>query len=173
MQHIIICGERQVGKSTLVERLLKEINLPVYGVITKSMKQREDGYHEIYMFRASDKERIPRDENFLADCNSIDRHVNKEIFETLGVQYLSEAKDDGIIVMDELGFMEADCERFTSAVLNRFDGDIPVIATVKSTHPEVEFLNRVRSHPKAELYMITKENRDELYEQLLPIVRSL
>ena len=173
MKHILICGRRQVGKSTLVERLLAEINLPVYGVITKSMVKREDGFHEIYMFRANDKDRIISEENHLADCDAVHRKVNLNIFETLGVQYLNEVKSDGIIVMDELGFMEADAKAFCSRVLEILDGDIPVIATAKSTHPNVDFLNRVRNHPNVDLYMIDENNRDELYEQLLPIVKSL
>ena len=173
MKHILICGERHVGKSTLVERLLAEINLPVYGVITKSMRERSDGYHEIYIFRANDKERVLSEENHLADCDTVHRKVNLKLFETLGVQYLNEARDDGIIVMDELGFMEADAKKFTAKVLEILDGDIPVIATAKSTHPNVDFLNKVRTHPNVDLYMINEENRDELYEALLPIVKTL
>ena len=69
--------------------------------------------------------------------------------------------------MDELGFMEAKAEAFTREVFAALDGDIPVIAAVKARF-DVLFLNEVRAHPHAQLVVITKENRDELYLELLP-----
>ena len=33
--HILLCGERQVGKSTMIRRLLQENRLPVYGFMTR------------------------------------------------------------------------------------------------------------------------------------------
>lgn len=162
MKHILICGERHVGKSTLVKRLIENTDVSVYGFLTKSLNVRDDGFHEIFMMPAGRSGTPVR----LACCNTIEHHVEKSVFDGYGLQLLSEVKDDGIIVMDELGFMEDGCKGFTSRVLDLLDGSIPVIATVKSTHPNVEFLNRVRSHPNTERYDITESNRDELYEQL-------
>lgn len=173
MKHILICGEIGVGKSTLAERLLEGCSLPVYGFTTKIMRRREDGFHEIYMFRSSDRERILTEENHLADCDSRNRTVHPEVFDGMGADYILEAKPDGIIVMDELGFLETGAERFCSAVLSALDGSIPVIATVKSTHKDVEFLNKVRNHPNAQLYYINRENRDELYEELRPLAEEM
>jgi nucleoside-triphosphatase len=85
------------------------------------------------------------------------------------VTYLK-AGAGGIIVMDEIGFMEAGSKAFCGAVMHCLDGDIPVLAAVKARF-DVDYLNAVRAHPKAALYTITKENRDELYKQLLPVIR--
>lgn len=41
--HILLCGERQVGKSTLIRRLLQENRLPVYGFMTR-MERTEPSY---------------------------------------------------------------------------------------------------------------------------------
>ena len=57
-------------------------------------------------------------------------------------------------------------------VLEALTGDIPVIAAVKS-RTDILFLNAVRSAPRAEVFPITPENRDELFEKLLPRVRGL
>ena len=72
--------------------------------------------------------------------------------------------------MDELGIMESASPKFCEAVLNHLDGDEHVIATVKEKNANL--LNKVRNHPKAQCYEITVENRDELYEILLPVIRS-
>ena len=74
-------------------------------------------------------------------------------------------------MMDELGFMESKAEAFTQAVIHALDVDIPVIAAVKARF-DVPFLNEVRAHPKTRLYMITTENRDALFSELLPIIQS-
>ena len=94
------------------------------------------------------------------------------MFNTLGVQYIRDARPDGILIMDELGFFEAGAEAFTSAVLEALSGDVPVIAAVKSRR-DVPFLNAVRAHPGAEVFPITPDNRDELYETLLSRIQRL
>ena len=44
-KHILICGERGVGKSTLIRRLLAESTLPVGGFVTRRLPQADaDGY---------------------------------------------------------------------------------------------------------------------------------
>ena len=172
MKHIIICGERQVGKSTLISRLQAELTVPVYGVITKIMRKREDGFHEIYMFRPDDRERKISEANHLADSDSVNRRVSAELFETMGVELIREARPGGVIILDELGFMEASSPLFCNAVISAFDGDIPVLAAVKRGFENVDFLNRIKAHPKADLYMIDQDNRDDLYTELLPRIRG-
>ena len=43
-KHILICGERGVGKSTLIRRLLAESTLPVGGFVTRRLPQADGGY---------------------------------------------------------------------------------------------------------------------------------
>ena len=108
--------------------------------------------------------RIESEENHVGDGNGVNRFAYPEAFDNFGVRCL-EAEPDGIIVMDELGFMEQDADKFCSRVLELFDGDIPILATAKSGH-DIEFLNRILNHPNAEVYYIDEQNRDVLYEKL-------
>jgi nucleoside-triphosphatase len=94
------------------------------------------------------------------------------VFETLGVRLLDAARPDGILVMDELGFIEADAPTFCDRVFRRLDGDIPILATVRDATIECAFLDRVRAHPRAALYNVTPDGMEALYEQLLPIVEG-
>ena len=57
------------------------------------------------------------------------------------------------------------------AVMKALDGDVPVVAAVKSRF-DIPFLDAVRAHPNTILYMITIENRDDLLSELLQIVRN-
>lgn len=169
-QHILICGARGAGKSTLVERLLREYKKPVYGYFTRSTPRDEGGFHSIYMHPAGATERPRSEANHIGDCNGRERSVNLQVFETLGVEYLKHGAD-GLIAMDELGFMEVGAKDFCAAVLGCLAGDTHVIACVKARF-DVPFLDQVRGCPKGELYTVTPENREELYNELLPIVRG-
>lgn len=169
-KHILICGEVGIGKSTLIARLLEHSSRPLYGFITKKLDPDENGFHPIYIHPAGAKTRVWEQDNMIGTCDRRTHNINLDVFNTLGVSYL-QAKPDGIIVMDELGFMESKADAFTQAVIHALDGEVPVIAAVKARF-DVPFLNEVRAHPKTMLYMITTENRDALFSELLPIVQG-
>ena len=172
-RHILISGERGVGKSTLIEKLLAASSRPRYGFITKMRPAGPDGFHPIYIHPAGQPvaERTYTEENCIGTCDSRTHRPNLDAFNVLGVRYIEAARPDGIIVMDELGFFEAKADDFTAAVLAALAGDVPVIAAVKS-RTDVSFLNAVRAAPKAEVFYITPENREELYERLLPSIKA-
>lgn len=169
-KHILICGEVGIGKSTLIARLLEHSNRPLYGFITKKLDPDENGFHPIYIHPAGIKMRVWEQENMIGTCDRRTHNINLDVFNTLGVAYL-QAKPDGIIVMDELGFMESKAEAFVESVFAALDGEIPVIAAVKARF-DVPFLNEVRTHPNTKLSMITKENRDALFSELLPTIQG-
>lgn len=172
-KHILLCGDVQVGKSTLIRRLLAANRRPVYGFITKKLEADPSGFHPIYIHRAStpEEERQWEESNCIGTCNRRIHNIRLSVFDTLGAQYINEARPDGLIVMDELGFMEAESKPFTEAVFQALCGDIPVLAAVKS-RLDVGFLNEVRAMPRAEVYWVTEENRDALYGELLPIMQA-
>lgn len=163
-RHIIIAGKRHVGKTTLVDRLLEGFSGPVYGFRTAPGRSMKKGYRSFFIHPAGDPERTESEENHIGDGNGIRPVAYPEAFDNYGVRCL-EAQPGGIIVMDELGFMEKDAALFCSKVLGLFDGDIPILATAKEGH-DIEFLNKLLNHPNADVFYITKDNRDELYEEL-------
>lgn len=169
-RHILVCGEVGAGKSTLISRLLAHSTHPVYGFVTKRLEPDGDGFHPIYIHPAGAKARMREPSNLIGTCDRKTHNINLDVFNTLGVEYL-QAMPGGLIVMDELGFMEANAEAFVKSVFGALDGDIPVIAAVKARF-DVPFLNGVRAHPKGRLYTITRENRDDLFWELLPVIRA-
>ena len=171
MEHLIICGRRNSGKTQVFDRLLEACRMPVYGFVTDIVHTREDGYHEIYMFPVGERERILSEENHVGDCNMTERTVHPEVFDNLGLELL-QTGTDGIVAMDELGFMETQSPRFCSRVLELLDGDTPVLATAKKSGPDMEFLSRIHQHPKVRICEVTAENREELCEELLGVIED-
>lgn len=166
--HLLICGDVGVGKSTLIGRLLEHNTRPLCGFATKRIPvPGADGLCPVYLHPAAQavSERVYGRDNLIGKCDR--RHSLRfpQVFDTLGVELLR-APEDGLILMDELGFLENDAARFRGAVLRALDGSIPVLAAVKSR--DTEFLRAVKAHSNAELISITEQNRGELYERLLP-----
>lgn len=163
-KHILICGERGVGKSTLIRRLLAENCRPVGGFVTRRLPQADgDGMFPIYLHAAAlpPEERPYDPEHLVGTCDSRRSVRYPEAFDRLGPPLLASG---GLLVMDELGFLENDAHRFQAAVLAALDGSTPVLAAIKPK--ETDFLRRVRQHPCGEVFYITPESREALYQHL-------
>lgn len=167
-KHILICGDVGVGKSTLIRKLILSAGKPVYGFATKRLTHEKDGFFPIYIHPADrpEEERTYSPDNYIGRCDGKIHDVKYDVFNKEGVRLIEGAKDDGLLIMDELGFMEAKAEKFVDAVFKALDGDVQIIAAVKSRR-DVPFLEEVRNHPKSEVFRITKENRDQLYTELI------
>ena len=168
-RHLLLCGERGVGKSTLIRRLLERNAREIGGFVTKRLPDAdENGFFPIYLYPAAQREdeRRNQEANLVGTCDSRSSVRYPEVFDGLGVRLIESAPRGGLILMDELGFLENDAEAFQAAVLRALSGDTPVLAAVKPR--DTPFLRAVREHRNAELVYIDEENRGALLAQLLP-----
>lgn len=171
--HLLITGEIGVGKSFLVQRLLKHNQRTVRGFVTRWMSSDEKIKSGVYIFPAATETYLCTAQNCVATCDKPGFNIiHPEVFETYGVELLSipKTQNKGLIVMDELGFMESDSPLFCKTVLNVLDGSVPVLAVVKKK--ETLFLDEVRAHKNTELYCVTPENRYSLYHNLISKIES-
>lgn len=166
MKHILITGPRGVGKSTLIRRVLKELDRPVFGFETQrepAMEDPELGV-PVYIHFPGESRQYTRD-NLLGYGNSRRINTVTGAFDRYVSRLLLPIPENGVICFDELGFMESKEDAFRAAVLSRLDGNIPVIAAVKDM--DLPFLNKMRQHPKCHCLFITEENRNELFYEAL------
>ena len=176
IKKIAICGAIQIGKSTLVERLLSEINIPVSGFMTKLDRNTVDGagMFPLYIYPASmpKEQRKNTPENLLGACAGRDRHkAYTERFDVLATSMITDIPNENVIVMDELGFLESEAEHFKAQVKQLLSEDRYVIMVIKDRF-DVPFLDELRSLLDVAYYSVTEENRDSLFEELVPIVRA-
>ncbi|MBR6574301.1 MAG: hypothetical protein IKK61_04855 [Clostridia bacterium] len=169
-QHIVLWGQRGVGKSTLARRLLEDWSGPVRGFITRASLPDADGFRSIYLHAADDPTPMEQTCNRIGRTNRTEHTMWPEVFDGLGVELLR-AQPGSLILMDELGFLEQDAAGFRRQVLRCLDGNIPVLAVIKhKTH--IPFLQEIRTHPRVQLYQVTEENRDDLLTELSPLIRN-
>ena len=172
-EHIILQGERGAGKSSLIRKLVKEIQCPAGGYLTRAVFNKEKGYKEICMYPAAfiydpgDQDTLARENGKLCGItmNGV-KEVHPEVFDTYGTQLIHAASKKELIIMDEIGFIEEKAEQFQKAVLSAFDSNIPVLAAIKAKNFSTPFLEAVRSHENVRLIELDETNRDEVYEQL-------
>lgn len=170
VKRILLCGGRRTGRSSMLRKLTQQLHAPISGYRTKTVHTRADGYHEIYMFPYGAQEQAVSEACHIGDCNTRERVIYNEVFNTLGVKLLEE-QPGGILVLDEIGFMEAQAEAFCQTVLARLRGNTPVLAAVR-TSIDTPFLQKVLSCEDARVVEMRPERFDEIYEELLPIVLS-
>lgn len=193
MMHTLIVGEKGVGKSTLIARVVNELKVPLSGFQTKKEETMPDpsmgipvyfypingfqntgsSYQTENTFDAGKffhkiSSRSQSRENLLGYSQK-PPVVFKEAFDRMASK-VADARRGELILIDEIGFMETCSKAYCDAVLSLLDGVTPVIAAVKDR--EIPFLNTVRSHPGCRCFFITPENREELYSQVLEFVRK-
>ena len=169
--HALIVGDRGVGKSTLIRRVLNELNRPVFGFETKKEETLEDPIRgcPIYIYDAG-KAHCQTAENFIGYHRDSDTHTFTAAFDRYAPKLTGAIPPNTVVELDEVGFLEAKSEAFCQAVLQLLDGDNPVIAAVKNR--DIPFLNQIREHPKARCFYITPDNRDALYEEVLTFMKQ-
>lgn len=162
----MIVASPGVGKSTLIRKVLEEWNRPVFGYITRKEKDEWDDTlgHPIYIYSAGHPE-LRSAENRVGYCKDQRPTVYSEVFDRFAPRLWEPVPEGAVILMDEIGFMEAASQAFCQGIFHLLDGDIPVIAAVKDKN--TDFLNLVRSHSKAQCFYLTTENREDLYSAVL------
>jgi nucleoside-triphosphatase len=149
-----------VGKTTLLERVVKGLNVPVGGFYTQEI--RENGTRKGFrLITWNGKSGVLSHVNIQSPHRVGKYGVDVKALEEIGVPAIEEAiKHARLIAIDELARMELFSQAFQKSVLNALDSKIPVMATIQERpHP---FLDRVRQRSDVQVFSLTLENRDRL-----------
>lgn len=166
MKHMFLTGEIQIGKSTVIRKILADLNVKYGGFRTYFSQNRTAADRGLYISRAEAKPLYDEAHRVARFCPGEQApQVFTAGFETLGADYILHAKDGvALLVMDELGDMERDAERFQAAVLAALEGKTPVLGVIKLS--AVGWVNQIREHPNVEMVNVNADNRDALPERL-------
>lgn len=162
--HTLIVGNQDTARRAFLNRVLEETDtiLPRYGFCTKMEGAGIESPAPIYIHQICGERRYT-EENLVGYCYQHRATVFADAFETHAF-LLENVPDKGIIVMDEIGPMEGDTECFRSAIMRCFDGEAPIIASVRDK--DTPFLNAVRNHRNSRCFVMD-ENDEELFAAVL------
>ena len=161
-RHLFLTGRKQVGKSTVLGKLLEERDADLGGFRTKRI--RTDAGADIYMLPPEGEEGyVP--ENILFRRREGKLQLDPADFDRLGGAMLARSAGADLLLMDELGPTEAEAYGFQQAVRNALDGDTPVYGVLQQA--DSPFLAEIAARDDVCVITVTEENRNTLPRQLL------
>jgi len=168
MKNILICGPPGVGKTTLVKKILENINLRAGGFYTEEIREnnRRVGFKIIS---------LDNQEGILAhisikNSRRVGRYgVNIYDLENIGVKSLSQAlRDDDLIIIDEIGKMEIFSDKFKDKILDCLNSEKFVLATIGIGGDK--FISKIKERKDIVLFTINIENRDRLIDRISSLI---
>jgi len=168
MKNILICGPPGVGKTTLVKKILKNINLRAGGFYTEEIKEnnRRVGFKIIS---------LDNQEGILAHISikgakRVGRYgVNIDDLESIGVKSLDRApRNEDLVIIDEIGKMEIFSDKFKEKVLACLNSEKFVLATIGIGGDK--YISRIKERDDVTVFKMNRENRDELRDKVLSLI---
>lgn len=167
---ILIQGAPGVGKTTLVERLVTRLykEKRLGGFFTREI--REGGDRKGFRIITLDKrEGVLAHVSFSGGLKVGKYAVDVEALERVGVASVERAiKEDEVVVIDEIGKMELMSGRFRDVVDIALGGENALVATVPAEG--TPYVDEVKRRPDVCLLSLTRENRDELLEEIAKLL---
>jgi len=168
MKNILISGPPGVGKTTLIKKILENLNLKVGGFYTEEIKENKNriGFKIIS---------LDNQEGILAHISikgmkRVGRYgVNIYDLENIGVKSLSRAlRDEELIVIDEIGKMEIFSDKFKEKVLDCLNSEKFVLATIGIGGDK--FIFQIKERNDVIIFKMNRDNRDELVDKVLYLI---
>ena len=178
-----VTGEPGCGKSTFLAALIQKFNLQPSGFITKKEETAAEPVLYIHQIINRTTQFRYEADNRAGICCSPKPVGFAPVFDAFGVMCLKQAADTAlasahadcqtallpstlpVILMDELGVMEADAELFFRTVCALFSNpQYYIIGAVKPRR--TRFLPILEQIPEATVFHLTPQNRPQLYAQL-------
>ena len=170
--NLLLTGSPGCGKTTLVRRIIEQLrDLRLTGFYTQELRgddRRRVGFRAIGLNGGS---------TTLASVGSKSKiRVGKYGVDLSGFEQLLDdelncaTRDVDLIVIDEIGKMECYSKHFVELVGSRFDGEMPVMATVAMRGGG--FIKEVKDRSDVELIAVNGDNRDELVDDLVERIRT-
>lgn len=165
-RHVFVTGEKGVGKSTLLRRLLAERGLACAGFETRLLMR--DGQRRGFTLHGFVE--MPPWEN---DCIVSVRMAERKsvpvlpVFNENGVKMLQKSLEAPApcVLMDELGKLEREADAFCAQVLRVLDSPKRVLGVLQQC--EAPLLSAIRARTDVTVLTVTADNRDELLQALI------
>ena len=155
--NLFLTGEIQVGKSTLLRKLLAKNGLRPGGAETGFGPWRAESERSLFLHAYGQPDYGP--ESVCCRMGPWGKTAYPEVFDGRGAALIRAAMEEprvDVVVLDELGFLEQDAKEFRKAVLEALAGPKPVWGVLRlggGCWTDIDL---------GKIITVTRENRDEL-----------
>ena len=161
-KHLFLTGRKQVGKSTVLGKLLEGRDEEIGGFRTRRI--RTEAGADIYMLPPTGEGGY-EPENILFRRRAGKLQVDPADFDRLGGAMLEKSRGADLLLMDELGPTELEAHGFQKAVLAALEGEASVYGVLQQA--DSPFLAQIASRADVQVITVTEENREDLPRLLL------
>jgi nucleoside-triphosphatase len=170
-KNVLLTGHPGCGKTTLIQRVIAQLNAPLGGFYTQEM--RVGGVREGFkMITFDGQEGILAHVKFPGPPRVGRYGVDLDALAAVGVASIQRAlHDDMLVVIDEIGSMEMFSAAFCRAVTAALDGANPVFGSVvRRSKP---FSDQVKARPDVTVIEVNPENREKLAGEVLSLLQAV
>ncbi|WP_027623915.1 nucleoside-triphosphatase [Clostridium lundense] len=168
MHNIFLTGEKGIGKTTIIYKILDHLNCDVDGYTVKSIVH--GTLKDFYITSIKDHTK-----KALMATGDITKRKIINIYEdslnNFGAELINNCiKTNDIIVLDEIGFIESNCNNFKNAIINALNSNKLVLGVLKEFNGD--FINSIRSRDDVILFRVDEKNRDETLSLILTVLNE-
>jgi nucleoside-triphosphatase len=163
-KNILLTGPPRCGKSTVIEKLVKEIHKPVTGFFTREIKEkgRRVGFSIITL---DGKEGVLSHEDSESPARVGKYGVNLDELDRIAVPAMIPSEPEEIVIIDEIGKMECFSPLFRETLIKTLDSANPVIGSIAQKGSP--FIKKIKERKDLLLVSVSEKNRDSLPAFLL------
>lgn len=160
VNNLFLTGDVQVGKSTIIKRVIQNLGIKVGGFNTQRYYE-QDQLVGFYMESLNDHA-LSGEHPLIGHCRDRNWVAVPDTFDHYGVTILRECMQhkDRLIIMDELGFFESEAYEFQNMVSTCLNSDVPVLGVLKQHN--TPFINSIKERKDLILLTTTSANRDRI-----------
>lgn len=163
-KNILFTGPPGCGKSTLIEKIVNEIERPSTGFFTREM--REKGHRVGFSINTLDgKQGVLAHQSIRSKYRVGKYGVNLEDIDYIAVPSMIPANEEMMVIIDEIGKMECFSPLFRETVIRILDSKHSVIGSIPLRGGL--FIECIKKRKDIMLIQVSEKNRDTLVKEFL------
>lgn len=168
--NFFVTGPPRVGKSTLIDTIIRELGPDIGGFITKEV--REDGERRGFQVITLDGETATLADIELDSQVRVGKYgVNMDVVDNFILPIIRRALDEKTLVLiDEIGNMQIASRGFCNIVTKALDSDKIVLATIHAH--QNQFTDDLKVRSDVQMFELTPENRNFVRDDVASAIQT-
>ncbi|MEW9094943.1 MAG: nucleoside-triphosphatase [Clostridiaceae bacterium] len=168
MHNIFLTGEKNVGKSTIIKKILQSLSSSVGGYSTEFiMKNNLKYFYLTSLSHKSNKSLMAIGDPSIKKIIKIYKYA----FNVFGASLILDSiNTKDVIILDEIGFIENNCNEFKDSIIKALDSEKIIIGVLKDFNGD--FINCIKNRKDVTLFNVNEVNREEIPEIIMDMIKD-